>query len=184
MARRHADPAVLPAKRSLDRLAESALSLGTASMRPSPPVSACRCLRSTSRWSPLTVVVTPDANWDMLPYLAVAEEGRFPDPAAVHVYVYDAVRAGVTEGEFAALTTTGVYRVRMAKNRGIPLYAADVSGEVPLRRGAVRSPPGHAAGGGGPRTLGCSRPCCSGHGRLPLAALGGSAGARTGGRAY
>ncbi len=40
-----------------------------------------------------TVVVLPDANWDMLPYLAVAEEGTYPDPQALHDYVYGTVKA-------------------------------------------------------------------------------------------
>lgn len=59
----------------------------------------------------------PDINWDMLPYLAVAEEGRIPDPQALHDYAYATVQAGVSEGEYRALVDDGGgFRSHMAEN--------------------------------------------------------------------
>ena len=59
----------------------------------------------------------PDANWDMLAYLAVAEEGTYPDPQALHDFAYGAVKAGVSEGDYKALTDDGGgYRSHMAAN--------------------------------------------------------------------
>jgi hypothetical protein len=49
----------------------------------------------------------PDVNWDMLPYLAIAEEGTYPDPQALHDYVYSAVKAGVSAGDYKELTDDG-----------------------------------------------------------------------------
>ena len=64
-----------------------------------------------------TPVVLPDANWDMLAYLAVAEEGTYPDPQALHDFVYGTVKAAVTEGGWRALTDDGGgYRSHMAAN--------------------------------------------------------------------
>src|SRR5690242_15169456 len=59
----------------------------------------------------------PDANWDMLAYLAVAEEDRIPDPQALHDYAYGAVQAGVPEAAYKALVDDGGgYRSHMAGN--------------------------------------------------------------------
>jgi hypothetical protein len=49
----------------------------------------------------------PDANWDMLAYLAVAEEDRIPDPQALHDFAYGAVRAGVPDAAYHALVDDG-----------------------------------------------------------------------------
>ena len=49
----------------------------------------------------------PDVNWDMLPYLAIAEESAYPDPQALHDYVYSTVKAGVSAGEYKELTDDG-----------------------------------------------------------------------------
>jgi hypothetical protein len=59
----------------------------------------------------------PDANWDMLPYLAIAEEGSYPDAQALHDYAYRTVRAGISEGDYRALTDDGGgFRSHMAAN--------------------------------------------------------------------
>ncbi|TJW41350.1 MAG: hypothetical protein E5X65_38805, partial [Mesorhizobium sp.] len=44
----------------------------------------------------------PDANWDMLPYLAIAEEGSYRDVQALHDYAYGMVRGGVSAGDYKA----------------------------------------------------------------------------------
>ena len=49
-----------------------------------------------------TSFLLPDANWDMLPYLAVAEEGKYPDPQALHDFAYAAVKEGVSASDYAA----------------------------------------------------------------------------------
>ena len=49
----------------------------------------------------------PDANWDMLPYLAVAEEGTYPDAQALHDYAYGTVKSGVSAGDYKTLTDDG-----------------------------------------------------------------------------
>jgi hypothetical protein len=59
----------------------------------------------------------PDANWDMLPYLAIAEEGAYPDPQALHDYAYSTVKAGVSAGDYKMLTDDGGgFRSHMAEN--------------------------------------------------------------------
>ena len=44
--------------------------------------------------------VMPDANWDMLPYPAIAEEGTYPDPQALPDYAYSAVKGGVSADRY------------------------------------------------------------------------------------
>jgi hypothetical protein len=59
----------------------------------------------------------PDANWDMLPYLAIAEEGAYPDQQALHDYAYGTVKAGVSAGDYKTLTDDGGgFRSHMAEN--------------------------------------------------------------------
>jgi len=59
----------------------------------------------------------PDANWDMLPYLAIAEEGAYPDPQALHDYAYSTVKTGVSAGGYKTLTDDGGgFRSHMAEN--------------------------------------------------------------------
>ncbi|TPI31819.1 hypothetical protein FJ414_22705 [Mesorhizobium sp. B3-1-6] len=59
----------------------------------------------------------PDANWDMLPYLAIAEEGAYPDPQALHDYAYETVKAGVSTGDYKTLTDDGGgFRSHMTEN--------------------------------------------------------------------
>ncbi|MBZ9820435.1 hypothetical protein [Mesorhizobium sp. CA4] len=59
----------------------------------------------------------PDANWDMLPYLGIAEEGTYPDAQALHDYAYSTVKAGVPAGEYKTLTDDGGgFRSHMAQN--------------------------------------------------------------------
>lgn len=64
-----------------------------------------------------TTYLLPDANWDMLPYLAVAEEAKYPDPVALHDFAYAAVKDGVSPSDYAALTNDGGgFRSHMAEN--------------------------------------------------------------------
>lgn len=73
-------------------------------------------------------LVRPDANWDMLAYLAVAEEGSITDPVALHTYAYDTVKAGVSEDEYRMLVDDGGgFRSHMATNANdfvslLPMY--------------------------------------------------------------
>ena len=76
----------------------------------------------------LSAVILPDPNWDMLPYIAVAEESAYPTPQALHDYAYGAVKAGVSAGDYLALTDDGGgYRTRMANDAAafhsmLPMY--------------------------------------------------------------
>jgi hypothetical protein len=56
--------------------------------------------------------VHPQANWDMLAYVAAASEARFADPAALHDHAYEVVKAAVDPAQYAALTTGDQYRIR------------------------------------------------------------------------
>ena len=64
-----------------------------------------------------TAYILPEANWDMLPYLAVAEEAKYPDPVALHDFAYGAVKAAVLAADYEALTNDGGgFRTHMAEN--------------------------------------------------------------------
>ena len=64
-----------------------------------------------------TAYILPEANWDMLPYLAVAEEAKYPDPVALHDFAYGAVKAAVPAADYEALTNDGGgFRTHMAEN--------------------------------------------------------------------
>jgi hypothetical protein len=59
----------------------------------------------------------PDANWDMLPYLAISEEGSYPDAQALHDYAYNTVKSGVSAADYKTLTDDGGgFRSHMAEN--------------------------------------------------------------------
>ena len=65
----------------------------------------------------VTAWFMPDANWDMLPYLAIAEEGAYPNPQALHDYAYSTVKAGVSAADYKTLTDdSGGFRSHMAQN--------------------------------------------------------------------
>lgn len=65
----------------------------------------------------VTTCFIPNANWDMLPYLAIAEEGSYPDVQALHDFAYGTVKAGVSAGEYKTLTDdSGGFRSHMAGN--------------------------------------------------------------------
>lgn len=73
-------------------------------------------------------LIRPDANWDMLAYLAVAEERAIPDAQQLHAYAYGAVKAGVGADEYRQLTQDGGgFRSHMATNADdfvslLPMY--------------------------------------------------------------
>lgn len=76
----------------------------------------------------LTAWVLPDANWDMLAYIAAGGEGGLASPEAVHAYAYDAVRDAVSPAEYLVLTDDeGGYRSHMAADPAgfysmLPMY--------------------------------------------------------------
>ena len=101
----------------IDRLAEGSLSLaGSLYARNAAWIGAV-AFSLYILLTAVTAIILPDSNWDMLAYLAVAEEGSFETPAALHDYVYGAVKAGVSEGDYRALTDDGGgYRSHMASD--------------------------------------------------------------------
>lgn len=61
-------------------------------------------------------IIKPDANWDMLPYLAVAEEAQISDPQQLHDFAYGTVKAAVSEHDFRLLTEDDGFRSHMYAN--------------------------------------------------------------------
>ena len=101
----------------LDRLTAACLAWGEGTYgRLAAPIGAAAfalyiLLTATTAW------FMPDANWDMLPYLAIAEEGTYPDAQALHDYAYGTVKAGVSAGDYKALTDDGGgFRSHMVEN--------------------------------------------------------------------
>lgn len=77
----------------------------------------------------LVALTRPDANWDMLPYLAAAEEGTYADPQQLHAYAYDTLKASISPEEYRQLTDDGGgFRSHMAVN------AADFVSLLPMYR--------------------------------------------------
>ncbi|MDX8515830.1 hypothetical protein [Mesorhizobium captivum] len=109
-------PPAAPAN-PLDRLTEAGLAWGEGVYaRWAAPIGAA----AFSLYILLTAVTAwfmPDANWDMLPYLAIAEEGTYPDPQALHDYAYSTVKEGVSAGDYKTLTDDGGgFRSHMTEN--------------------------------------------------------------------
>ncbi|TIQ20704.1 MAG: hypothetical protein E5X51_15025 [Mesorhizobium sp.] len=101
----------------LDRLTEGGLAWGEGTYaRLAAPIGAA----TFALYILLTAVMAwfmPDANWDMLPYLAIAEEGSYRDVQALHDYAYGMVRGGVSAGDYKALIDDGGgFRSHMAGN--------------------------------------------------------------------
>jgi hypothetical protein len=101
----------------LDRLTEAGLAWGEGTYaRLAAPIGAA----AFALYILLTAVTAwflPDANWDMLPYLAIAEEGTYRDVQALHDYAYGTVRDGVSAGDYKALIDDGGgFRSHMAGN--------------------------------------------------------------------
>jgi hypothetical protein len=101
----------------LDRLPEAGLAWGEGTYaRLAVPIGAAAfalyiLLIAVTAW------FIPDANWDMLPYLAIAEEGTYPDVQALHEYAYGTVKAGVSAGDYKTLVDDGGgFRSHMAGN--------------------------------------------------------------------
>jgi hypothetical protein len=53
----------------------------------------------------------PDANWDMIAYVASVLEGFGQTPPEVHANAFEFVRQGVSEGDFLVLTADRPYRI-------------------------------------------------------------------------
>jgi hypothetical protein len=91
----------------IDRLADRVLSAGSGLYASfAVPIGValfCAYVLLTA----VTAVVLPDANWDMLPYIAAAGEATHPTPEALHAYAYDAVKDAVSPGDYLALTDDG-----------------------------------------------------------------------------
>ncbi|RUU01550.1 hypothetical protein EOD23_21285 [Mesorhizobium sp. USDA-HM6] len=109
-------PPAAPAN-PLDRLTGAGLAWGEGTYaRWAVPIGAI----TFSLYILLTAVMAwfmPDANWDMLPYLAIAEEGTYPDPQALHDYAYSAVEEGISAGDYKTLTDDGGgFRSHMTEN--------------------------------------------------------------------
>ncbi|TIP92859.1 MAG: hypothetical protein E5X58_13630 [Mesorhizobium sp.] len=101
----------------LDRLTEAGLAWGEGTYaRLAAPIGAA----AFALYILLTAVTAwfmPDANWDMLPYLVVAEESAYPDVQALHDYAYGTVRDGVSASDYKALIDDGGgFRSHMAGN--------------------------------------------------------------------
>lgn len=101
----------------LDRLTEAGLAWGEGTYaRLAAPIGAA-AFALYILVTAFTAWVMPDANWDMLPYLAIAEEGTYPDAQALHDYAYSTVKAGVPAGDYKALTDDGGgFRSHMTDN--------------------------------------------------------------------
>ncbi|TIO11203.1 hypothetical protein [Mesorhizobium sp.] len=104
-------------KNLLDRLTEAGLAWGEGTYaRLAAPIGTA----AFALYILLTAVMAwfmPDANWDMLPYIAIAEEGSYPDVQALHDYAYSMVKAGVSADEYKTLTDdSGGFRSHMAAN--------------------------------------------------------------------
>ncbi|RVB65220.1 hypothetical protein ENZ75_27815, partial [Mesorhizobium sp. M7A.F.Ca.CA.002.04.1.1] len=101
----------------LDRLTGAGLAWGVGTYaRLAAPIGAA-AFALYILFSAFTAWVMPDANWDMLPYLAIAEEGTYPDAQALHDYAYNTVKSGVSAGDYKALTDDGGgFRSHMAEN--------------------------------------------------------------------
>ncbi|TIL58079.1 MAG: hypothetical protein E5Y79_21800 [Mesorhizobium sp.] len=101
----------------LDRLTKAGLAWGEGTYaRLAAPIGAAAfalyiLLTAATAW------FMPDANWDMLPYLAIAEEGTYRDVQALHDYAYGTVRDGLSASDYKALTDDGGgFRSHMAGN--------------------------------------------------------------------
>ncbi|RUT92847.1 glycosyltransferase 87 family protein, partial [Mesorhizobium sp. M7A.T.Ca.TU.009.02.1.1] len=101
----------------VDRLTEPVLTWGEGTYaRLAAPIGAA-AFALYILFTAFTAWVMPDANWDMLPYLAIAGEGTYPDAQALHDYAYSTVKSGVSAGDYKALTDDGGgFRSHMAEN--------------------------------------------------------------------
>ncbi len=113
---------------SVDRLADGALSLGSDLYARFAVRIGVIGFSLYVLLTALSAIILPDANWDMLPYLAVAEESAYPTPQALHDYAYGTVKAEVSEGDYLALTDDGGgFRTRMTSDAAafhsmLPMY--------------------------------------------------------------
>ncbi len=119
-----------PAARSVfDRLGVAALGLAGDAYAKNAAAIGAALFSLYMLLTAATVVMLPDANWDMLAYLAVAEEGTYPDPQALHDFVYGTVKAAVSAADWRSLTDDdGGYRTHMASN------AADFHSQLVMYR--------------------------------------------------
>ncbi|MBZ9684082.1 MULTISPECIES: hypothetical protein [unclassified Mesorhizobium] len=107
-----------PAPQSpLDRLAEAGLAWGEGTYaRLAAPIGAA-AFALYMLLTAFTAWVMPDANWDMLPYLAMSEESTYPDAQALHDYAYSTVKSSVSAADYKALTDDGGgFRSHMTQN--------------------------------------------------------------------
>lgn len=100
---------------AIERFAEAALSVGCDFYaRFAVPIGAA-LFSAYVLLTALTALVLPDANWDMLAYIAAAGERDHPTPEALHAYAYGAVKDAVSPADYLVLTDDeGGYRSHMA----------------------------------------------------------------------
>ena len=125
---------------AVDRLADGALSLGSGLYARFAVRIGVIGFSLYILLTAVSAIILPDANWDMLPYLAVAEESAYPTPQALHDYAYGTVKAGVSGGRLSGADRRW-RRLPLAHDQrcgGVPLNAADVPRQIPLCRSAVR----------------------------------------------
>ena len=113
---------------AIERFAETVLSVGCGFYaRFAVPIgvalfAAYVLLNAFTAW------VLPDANWDMLAYIAAGSERGLTSPEAVHSFAYGAVKDAVSPAEYLALTDDqGGYRSHMAADAAgfysmMPMY--------------------------------------------------------------
>ncbi|TPN81421.1 hypothetical protein FJ987_07820 [Mesorhizobium sp. CU2] len=106
-----------PANNPVDRLAEAGLAWGEGTYARWAASIGAVAFSLYILLTACTAWFMPDANWDMLPYLAIAEEGAYPSPQALHDYAYSTVKAGVSAGDYKTLTDDGGgFRSHMTDN--------------------------------------------------------------------
>jgi hypothetical protein len=100
---------------AIERVVETVLSLGCGFYaRYAAPIGVA-LFSAYVLLTALTAWVLPDANWDMLAYIAAAGERDHPTPEAVHAYAYGTVRDAVSPADYLVLTDDeGGYRSHMA----------------------------------------------------------------------
>src|SRR5262245_12085505 len=91
----------------IDRLADGVLSAGSGLYAKFAVPIGVALFSAYVLLTALTAVVLPDANWDMLAYVAASGEATHPTPEALHDYAYGAVKDAVSPGEYLALTDDG-----------------------------------------------------------------------------
>lgn len=108
----------VPESNALMRMAQALLSFATRTYLRFAAAAGALILAAYIALSAASVVISPEANWDLLPYIAAAAESRQPDAQAVQAFAYDAVREGVGNAAFEPLAHGDAFREAMSSNAG------------------------------------------------------------------